>query len=130
MINIYEYTIRETMAKASSMLRVKRPQVTVEFSMQKTIVQATCWPYQFRIRYYRWWLEANKHNTRFIDDIITHECAHLVTGPDHDARFYRLCRKYGAIHEETWLHEKPYHVEIPAYMHERYADRYILECKN
>jgi predicted metal-dependent hydrolase len=125
MINIYEYVHRETMDKARRMLRVKNPDLIIEFSKQKTKYGATCWPVQQRIRYYSWWLEMNKFNTRYIDDVITHECAHLVTGPDHDSRFYRLCRRYGALYEGECFEDIPYHIGIPDYIIERFG---TIDC--
>lgn len=108
------------------MLGEDDPDIQIDFSLRKTRYMATCWPYQYRIVYYRYWLEANKHNTRFVDDCIIHECAHLVTGPDHDQRFYRLCREYGALYEDKWFDGVPYHIGFPSYVTEKYGE---IECQ-
>lgn len=130
MQNIYEYVIRKTMEVARSMINdasldIDLEDIEIGFSLGKTRCAATCWPNQYRILYYRRWLEANNHNTRFIDDMIIHECAHLVTGIGHDKRFYKLCREYGALYEDFYFEDRPYHIGIPPYIVEKYGE---IEC--
>jgi predicted metal-dependent hydrolase len=90
--------------------------VTISFNKRKTRFLATCWPNQYKIVYYTQWILANMDNLRVIDDIITHECAHLVTGPEHNKKFYRLCRQYGAMYENEYFDNVPYLIRLPEYI--------------
>jgi beta-lactamase regulating signal transducer with metallopeptidase domain len=125
MMNIYEYTYRQTIETARRILNVKNPKLQIDFSLAKTQYPATIWPFQKpcpRILFYRLWLEANKYNTRFIDDVIIHEIVHIKTGTDHNERFYKLCKKYGALYEEETWKNTLYHICVPDYIVERYGE--------
>jgi len=129
-MDIREYVFRKTVELVMKMnedydLGIELEYLEIEFSHRKTYMLATCWPNQIRIRYYTVWLIANECNTRRIDDLVIHECAHLVTGPDHDKRFRNVCRKYGAMYENKYYDQIPYHLEFPKFYTEKYG---IVEC--
>jgi predicted metal-dependent hydrolase len=113
------YVYYHTIITASAMLDISIKQaidlIDVQYDNRKTDIAATCWPAQWRIKYYSKWTLANQDNLRFVDDIIIHECAHLVTGPAHDKAFYKLCAEYGAKYEDKHLDEVPYPINIPEY---------------
>jgi predicted metal-dependent hydrolase len=111
------YLYYHTIVTAAAMLDISIEDavdlITVQYDNRATTIAATCWPNQYRIKYYYQWVQANQDNLRVVDDIIIHECAHLVTGPAHDKAFYKQCRKYGAMYEDQPFSRIPYMINLP-----------------
>jgi hypothetical protein len=123
-VSFLDYEEIETLVRmrAKEIAGVKN--LVVKFSNRMKKSHALCYWQETpqAIHFNKRFIDLNKNNFQVLDELIIHECVHLIPGYNrHNKRFFAKCRRFGI---EPYGYSESYEGIKPFY------STYCMNCKN